>query len=96
MALVHVAAPVWSRQLTLGSESQYVGARLSTLGSRVPGVWLTNVNVTYAPARRPLSFGVHVTNLFDRQFGHPVGLEFRQDLMPQDGRAVSVRAVVRF
>jgi outer membrane receptor protein involved in Fe transport len=96
LALVHVAAPVWSRQLTLASESQYVGARFSTMGSRIPGVWLTNVNLTYAPVRRPLSFGVHLTNLFDRQFGQPVGLEFRQDVMPQDGRAVSVRATLRF
>jgi hypothetical protein len=32
----------------------------------------------------------------NRAYGHPVGLEFRQDVMPQDGRSVSLRATVRF
>ena len=27
---------------------------------------------------------------------HPVGYEFRQDVMPQDGRSISVRATLRF
>ena len=59
-------------------------------------MWLTNVNVTFVPPRRPLSFGARVSNVFDTPYAHPVGYEFRQDVMPQDGRSVSVRATLRF
>lgn len=96
LALVQAAVPFWSRKISLAAESQYVGHRLSTLGSHVPGVWLTHVNVTFVPPGRPLSFAARVSNLFDTAYAHPVGFEFRQDLMPQDGRSVSVRATLRF
>ena len=95
-ALVHAAAPMWSRKLSLAAESQYIGHRFSTMGTHIDGVWLTNVNVTFVPPRRSLSFGARVSNVFDTPYAHPVGYEFRQDLMPQDGRSVSVRATLRF
>lgn len=96
LGLVHVAVPTWSRNVTLASESQYVGARLSSLGSTIEGGWLSHVNVTYRPTGRPITLSGHIGNLFDRAYGHPVGLEFRQDVMPQDGRSASVRATLRF
>ena len=96
LALVHAAAPLWSRKVSIAAESQYVGHRFSTRGTRVDGVWLTNLNVTFMPPRQPLSFSARVTNLFDTAYAQPVGFEFRQDLMPQDGRSVSVRATLRF
>ena len=95
-ALVHAAGPMWSRKLSLAAESQYIGHRFSTMGTHIDGVWLTNVNVTFVPPRRPLSFGARVSNVFDTPYAHPVGYEFRQDVMPQDGRSVSVRATLRF
>jgi outer membrane receptor for ferrienterochelin and colicins len=95
-ALVQAAAPMLSRKLSLAAESQYVGHRFSTLGTHIDGVWLTNVNLTFVPPRRPFSIAARVSNLFDTPYAHPVGYEFRQDLMPQDGRSVSVRATLRF
>ena len=95
LGLVHLAVPLAARYVTLAAESQYVGARLSTLGSHIPGAWLTNANVTYAPPRQPLSFSFRAANLWNASYAHPVGLEFRQDTMPQDGRTVSVRATLR-
>jgi iron complex outermembrane receptor protein len=96
LGLVHVSAPMWSRQLTLAGESQYVGERFSSLGNHVPGGWLTNLNVTWVRPHHPLSLSARVANLFDREYAHPVGFEFRQDVIPQDGRTVSVRATLRF
>ena len=96
LALIHAAVPAWNRTLTLAAESQYVGDRLSNVGTMVSGAWLTNVNVSFVPPHRPLSFSVHVANLFDKDYAQPVGLEFRQAAMPQDGRTASVRATLRF
>jgi outer membrane receptor for ferrienterochelin and colicins len=95
-ALVHAAAPLWSRQVSIAAESQYVGHRFSTRGTHIDGVWLTNLNVTFVPPRRPLSFSARLTNVFDAAYTNPVGFELRQDLLPQDGRSVSVRATLRF
>jgi hypothetical protein len=39
---------------------------------------------------------VRAANLFDAEYAHPVGFEHRQDVVPQDGRSVSVRATLRF
>jgi len=94
--LIHAAAPLWKRKVSLAAESQYVGHRFSTLGTHVDGVWLTNANVTFVPPGRPLSFAARVSNVFDTPYAQPVGYEFRQDLIPQDGRSVSVRATLRF
>ena len=96
LGLIHAAAPLWARRVTVAAESQYVGSRLSTLDSEMPGVWLTNLNLSYVPPGRALSFAARVSNAFDQRYGHPVGFEFRQDQMPQDGRTVSLRATLRF
>jgi outer membrane receptor for ferrienterochelin and colicins len=96
LGLVHVAAPFASRRVSVAAESQYLGSRRSTLGSDMPGVWLTNANVTFEPPRQPLSLAFRVANLWNTSYAHPVGLEFRQDTVPQDGRTLSLRATLRF
>jgi iron complex outermembrane receptor protein len=96
LALLQGAVPFRSRTISLAAESQYVGHRFSTLGTHIPGVWLTSLNVNIVPPRRPFSIAARVSNLFDTDYAHPVGFEFRQDVMPQDGRSVSVRATLRF
>jgi outer membrane receptor protein involved in Fe transport len=96
LGLIHVSAPMWSRQLTAAAESQYVGERFSSLGNHVPGGWLTNLNLTWVRPQHPLSLSARVANVFDREYAHPVGFEFRQDVIPQDGRTISVRATLRF
>jgi iron complex outermembrane receptor protein len=96
LGLVHLAAPAWSRRISMAAEGQYVGRRWSTQGTPIPGVWLTHVTVAYTPPRQPLAISARVANLFDAQHAHPVGFEHRQDVVPQDGRSVSVKATLRF
>ena len=60
------AAPMWTPELSLAAESQYVGRRFSTLGTPIDGVWLTNINVIRAAAAAPISVAARVSNLFDR------------------------------
>ncbi|MEO5821624.1 MAG: TonB-dependent receptor [Vicinamibacteraceae bacterium] len=96
LAVVQASLPLWQRRVAIAAESQYVGRRFSTLGTPIDGVWLTNVNVNMTPSRRAFSLAARVSNLFDTAYAHPVGVEFRQDLIPQDGRSVSLRATLRF
>jgi outer membrane receptor protein involved in Fe transport len=96
LAVVQASLPLWQRRIAIAAESQYVGRRFSTVGTPIDGVWLTNVNVNLTPPRRAVSIAARVSNLFDTAYAHPVGVEFRQDVIPQDGRSVSVRATLRF
>lgn len=96
LALVQASAPLWRRRVSIAAESQYVGRRFSTLGTPIDGVWLTNVNINVTPPRRTVSIAARVGNVFDTAYAHPVGVEFRQDVIPQDGRSASVRATLRF
>ena len=96
LALVQASAPLWRRQVSVAAESQYVGRRFSTLGTPIDGVWLTHVNVNVTPPRRPLSIAARLSNLFDTAYAHAVGIEFRKDVITQDGRSDLIRATLRF
>ena len=96
LGLIHAAVPLLSRRLTVALEEQFVGARLTNAGEETPSVWLTNIHVSFLPSHGRLTLAARVTNLLDRRYAHPVGLEFRQQAIPQDGRGVSLRAIVRF
>lgn len=96
LGLVHAVAPLIARRLTMAAEAQYTGSRLTYAGARTDGAWLTNLNLTLLPTPRRLTLGARVTNVFDTKACHPVGLEFRQDVIPQDGRSVSLRATFAF
>jgi iron complex outermembrane receptor protein len=92
----HVAAPMWRRQLVLASESLYTSRRATVAGDMLPSFWLSNFTLTYRPVRMPLTIGATLHNAFDADYADPVGVEFRQSAIPQDGRSASVRVSVKF
>jgi outer membrane receptor for ferrienterochelin and colicins len=96
LGTVHVAAPFWRRQLVLASESLFTAGRTTVGGDMLPSFWLTNLTVTYRPVRLPLTVGASLYNAFDASFADPVGVEFRQPAIPQDGRTAAVRVTVKF
>jgi hypothetical protein len=51
--------------------------------------------VSQAPARHRLALSVVVHNVFDADISAPGSEEHRQQLIPQDGRTVAVRATWR-
>jgi outer membrane receptor for ferrienterochelin and colicins len=96
LATVHVAVPFWRRQLVLASESLYTSDRTTVGGEMLPSYWLSNLTFTYRPVRMPLTVGASIYNAFDVQYGDPVGVEFRQTSIPQDGRAAALRVTLKF
>jgi iron complex outermembrane receptor protein len=93
---MHLAAPLLRRQLVLASEAIFTAERTTVTGAMLPSFWLTNVTMTYRPLRLPLTVGVSVYNAFDVRYADPVGVEFRQTAIPQDGRTAAVRVNVKF
>jgi outer membrane receptor for ferrienterochelin and colicins len=96
LATIHLAAPFWRRQLVVASESLFTSARTTVGGEPLPSFWLSNFTVTYRPVRMPLTVGASVYNAFDTRYADPVGVEFRQAAIPQDGRTVALRLTVKF
>jgi outer membrane cobalamin receptor len=96
MATLQFSVPTWRRQLRLASDTTYTAWRQTASGGRLPGYTLTNATVRYEPLRGPLTIGASVYNVFDRSHAHPVGLEFVQPSIEQNGRTFAVRASVGF
>jgi iron complex outermembrane receptor protein len=96
LATLHAAMPFWRRQVVLASESLFVADREALGGEALPSYWMTNATATYRPVRMPLTIGASVYNVFDAHYAHPVGVEFRQTAIPQDGRTFALRLAVKF
>lgn len=87
--------PLGRRSLTLAADVQTVSSSLSLRGDRVAGYGLAHFTLRWLPRART-SIAASVYNAFDAQYAVPVGVEFRQDVLGQDGRTLSVRATVGF
>jgi iron complex outermembrane receptor protein len=96
LATVHVAAPFWRRQLVAASESIFTSSRTTVAGDTLPSFWLSNFTLTYRPVRMPLTLSGSVYNAFGADYADPVGVEFRQTAIRQDGRTAAVRVSVKF
>ncbi len=88
--------PLWSRAATLAADWQYVSARWTPRDATAGAYALTHLTWRYAPRTLKGSVSASVYNLFDTAYAHPVGAEFRQDVLLQDGRTLSVRATFGF
>jgi len=96
LGTLQFALPFWRRQLTIASDTVFVSSRLTVGGDRLPDYCLSNLTATYRPLRWPLVVGATLYNAFDQDYSHPVGLEFRQASLPQDGRTAALRLTVKF
>ena len=82
-----IEAPIVTRLATFAVDWQYVSERLTDRGATADAYALTNLTWRYAPRRlHGGSIAASIYNVFDTQYAHPVGAEFRQDMIAQDGR----------
>jgi iron complex outermembrane receptor protein len=96
LGTLQVAVPVSTRDVTLALDSTFVGRRLTRVGRNLDSFWLANLTATWQPRHTALMVQGGVRNLFDQKYAHPVGSEFVQDAIAQDGRTASIKLSVRF
>jgi iron complex outermembrane receptor protein len=96
LGTLQFALPFWRRQLVMATDTTYVSSRLTVGGERLPDYWQSSVTATYRPLRWPIVVGATVYNVFDDDIDHPVGVEFRQVALRQDGRTAALRVTVKF
>jgi outer membrane receptor for ferrienterochelin and colicins len=96
LGTLQFALPFWRRQLVLASDTVFISSRLTVRGEPLARYYLSNLTATYRPLRWPITIGATVYNAFDREIDHPVGVEFRQSAVRQDGRTAALRVNVKF
>jgi outer membrane receptor protein involved in Fe transport len=96
LGTLQAALPFWRRQLVLATDTTYTSWRNTVGGERLPAYWLSNITATYKPIKWPIIVGATVYNAFDASYSHPVGVEFTQIAVPQDGRTAALRFSVKF
>jgi iron complex outermembrane receptor protein len=96
LGTLQVAVPISTRDLTLGLDSTFVGRRLTRDERALDAFWLSNLIATWRPRNTSLMVQGGIHNLFDQEYADPVGSEFLQDAIAQDGRTASIKLTVRF
>ena len=96
LGLFQFAVPLATRTVTAALDASFVGERLSRTAQPLDAFWLANTVLTWEPIGTGLRVQGGVYNVFDRQYEHPVGGEFVQDAIGQDGRTAGVKVAVRF
>ena len=96
LATLQLATPLATRDLTLALDSTFVGRRFTRTGRSLSPFWLANLVATWQPRHAAVMVQGTVQNLFSQAYAHPVGNEFVQDAIAQDGRTASIKLSVRF
>jgi outer membrane receptor for ferrienterochelin and colicins len=96
LATARAEAPLFTRRATMAVDWQHVSSRLSNRGVEADAYALTHVTWRYMPHRFKGAIAASLYNVFDANYSHPVGAEFVQDLIGQDGRTFSLRLTVGF
>ena len=95
-APLQIAVPMWRRQLTIGSDTTFT-SWTTDRRRRAAACLLAEQPHGHLPAARwPIVVGASLYNVFDARYSHPVGVEFRQPSLTQDGRSGAVRLAVHF
>jgi outer membrane receptor protein involved in Fe transport len=94
MAKLHLAAPLWDERWRGGLEAMYLSRRL-TKGGDTGGYALVNFTVSGEPLKN-LRASAGVYNLLNQHYADPVGEDFRQDSIPQDGVGFRLKLDLRF
>jgi outer membrane receptor for ferrienterochelin and colicins len=96
LAKINLIAPLLSKKLFASFEGQEVSRQESVKETFVGGYFVANATVFSKDMFGRLQASVSLYNLFNKRYADPVGNEFRQDSIPQDGRNFRVKLAYRF
>lgn len=92
---LRAVAPIMARQLTLGTRFTYIDSRWTRydpsnneMQSQTNAAVLWDLVLSGEEQRVGIGYYLGAYNLFDWRYSLPVGFEFKQQTMPQAGRAV--------
>lgn len=92
---LRLSTPLWNENWRLGVETQYVGERLVRTGDKTSDYILSNATLG-ANLDKNLNLSFSVYNVWNQRYADPVGRDFRQDRILQDGRSFRLKLTLRF
>lgn len=97
VAALNLSVPIYRRKVFAGFEFQAMSRRLSaTTAELTPGFGVANLTLFSQELVRGLDVSASLYNLFDHRYSDPVGPDFTQQFIAQDGRAFRVKLTYRF
>jgi len=96
LAKLNVTVPFIKEKLFLGLEEQYTGKRKTLANREADAFFITNMTLFSRNLLKGTEISGSVYNLFNEHYGDPVGAEFRQDVIEQDGRSFRIKLTYTF
>ncbi|HTI99440.1 MAG TPA: TonB-dependent receptor [Dongiaceae bacterium] len=93
---LQLIVPVYREKMFAGLELQATSERITVQGNTVPGFAVANFTLFSRELARGLEASASIYNVFDHRYADPVGPDFTQDTIPQDGRTFRVKLTWRF
>lgn len=81
---------------TAGLELQYHGTARTLAGATARAFTIGNLTLTARPPVRGVEVSASLYNLFDTSYGYPGGEDHTQDILPQPGRTLWLKATYKF
>lgn len=91
---VNLSVPL-RRQLFASVEGQYTSRRSTVSGPVLGGFGVLNVTLLARHLGRRFDLSANVSNLLDKRYASPAGLEFNETSIPQNGRSFLVGLAYR-
>ena len=96
MLKTQVSVPLYRDKIFGSVELVYASNRLTLAGHQTDGAWLLNATIFSHKLAPGLEVSASVYNLLNQHYLLPVGEEFVQDSIAQDGRTLLLKLTYRF
>jgi len=96
MVQLQLRSPIQGLPLVAALDAEYMSSRL-TLGARsTAGHTVTNFSILAPETFKRLDLSATLYNVFNARYADPAPDGFTQDVIPQDGRSMRVRATLHY
>jgi outer membrane receptor for ferrienterochelin and colicins len=92
----HLLVPLYQEKVFAGLELRVMSARETLMGNSVASYGTLNFTLFSRELLKNLEVSASIYNLLDRHYRDPVGPDYSQDAVEQDGRTFRVKLTYRF
>ena len=96
MVQLQLRSPIPGSPVIAALDAEYMSARLTLAGKSADGHTLTNFSLLAPETFKRLDLSATLYNVFNAKYADPVPDGFTQDVIPQDGRSMRVRATLHY
>lgn len=96
LAKFNFTAPLWHQKVFANLEVLGMSDRTTVQGNTLAGYWLANFTLLSRELVKGLEVSASVYNLFDKKYSDPVGSDFLEEAVQQNGRQFRLKLTYRF